>query len=467
MSTRRNRLASGAFAGSSSLGGSALAGDHVAVAGFTLVAGLRAIFKGIAMYSASHPQVAETSQRLVSNLKETFDALDTSDIQVVTIGSHFYVNGDAVRPSQNATQEMAWFSDLTQRTGVVEIRIGDSVTAADAAEFAGHLRTLDRNGGRVKDCQFGAIRIYTAGSDAEFDELLGHLRYLQRFPLLVFYAEALAQVGHWVDQLRHGAQPDSLTARRIIARSIDALHADASGLIGLTTLRPLGGSTVNRRIDAAIIALAIAKQLGMSDVGMLELGTTALVRPIAFANQTWWTREALTGKQAAELAYRADSLLEIVTGFEGACPPGRVVPDDYYGRPVQPHAATLILSAASAYIDLLQPGESSNPFSPETALQLMISQAGEFWDPTVIAAMAHALGLYPPGTVIRLNSGDLAVIARRPMPGNPIGRPFVRPIELSGASTYDLSRPELAAYSIAGSAQRTDCEVNPIFVFLQ
>ncbi len=467
MSTRRNRIASGAFAGSSSLGGSALAGDHVAVAGFTLVAGLRAIFKGIGMYSAEHPQVHETSQRLVTNLKETFDSLDTSDVQIVTIGNHFYVNGDPVRPSQNATQEMAWFSELTQRTGLVEIRIGDSVNAREVANFAGHLRDLDRNGGRIKDRQFGSIRLYASGSDAELDELLGHLRYLARFPLLVFYAEAVAQVGHWVDQLRHGAQPDSLSARRIIARSIDALHSDASGLIGLTNLRPLGGSTVNRRIDTAIICLAIAKQMGISDLGMLELGATALVRPIAFPNQTWWARKSLTGKEAAELAYRADSLLEIITGFEGACPPGRVVPEDYYGRAAQPHAATLILSAASAYVDLLQPGESSNPFSPETALQLMIAQAGEFWDPTVITAMAHALGLYPPGTVVKLNSGDLAVIAHRPMPGNPIGRPSVRPIELSGASTYDLSRPELAAYSIAGSAQRTDCEVNPLFVFLQ
>jgi hypothetical protein len=432
-----------------------------------LVAGLRAIFKGIGMYSASHPQVAETSQRLVNNLVEAFNKLDTSDVQIVTIGSHFYVNGDPVRPSQNATREMAWFSDLTTRTGVVEIRISDSVSAEDVAAFAGHLRTLDRSGGRVKDSHFGAIRIYTAGSDAEFEELLRHLRYLPRFPLLVFYAEAIAQVGHWVDQLRHGAQPDSLSARRLIARSIDALKADASGLIGLTSLRPLGGSTVNRRIDTAIICLAIAKHLGISDIGMLELGTTALVKPIAFPNETWWARESLNGKQAAELAYRADSMLEIITGFEGACPPGRVVPDDYYGRPVQPHAATLIISVASAYVDLLQPGESSNPFSAETALQLMLSQSGEFWDPTVVSALVHALGLYPPGTVVKLNSGDLAIVARRPLPGQPIGRPFIRPIELSGASTYDLSRTELAAYSIAGSAQRTDCSVNPLFVFLQ
>lgn len=467
MSTHRNRVASEAFAATAQLGASTLAGDHIAVAGFSLVAGLRAVFKGIGMYSAAHPQVRETSQRLVVNLAGTFNALDTNDLQVVTIGNHFYVNGDPVRPSQNATAEMAWFSDLTTRTGVVEIRIGDDVTADDVAGFSAHLRTLDRNGQRIKDSQFGSIRVYTAGEDPEFSELLGHLRYLPRFPLLVFYAEALSQVGHWVDQLRHGAQPDSLSARRIIARSIDALHTDASGLIGLINLRPLGGTAVNRRIDTAIVCLAIAKQLGMSDNGMLELGTTALVRPVAFPNQTWWAREPLTGKEAAELAYRADSLLEIITGFEGACPPGRVVPEDYYGRPVQPHVATLILSVASAYVDLLQPGESSNPFSGETALQLMISQAGEFWDPTVISALAHALGLYPPGTVIKLNSGDLAVVVRRPMPGNPIGRPFIRPIELSGASTYDLSRPELAAYSIGGSAQRTDCTVNPLFVFLQ
>jgi hypothetical protein len=238
-------------------------------------------------------------------------------------------------------------------------------------------------------------------------------------------------------------------------------------MVGLTSLRPLPGNPVNRRLDSAIICLVIGKQLGLGDEQLLELGTTALIRPVAFPKETWWERDSLGGKHAAEVAYRAEALLEIITGFEGSAPPGRVIPAEFYGREVQPHIATLIIAAASAYVDLLQPGESSNPFSPETALQLMLAQAGKFWEPTVVRSMADALGLYPPGTAVRLNSGDLAVVVRRPLPGSPLGRPSIRPIELNSTATHDLARAEMSAYKIVGSAQRSACKVNPLFVFLQ
>ena len=468
MATRRNsRLITEAFAATSTMGAAAVAGDNVGIAGYTLVASLRAIFKSIGMYSADHPQVLDQSQRLIDNLTPLFNDLDCAEIQIVTVGRHYYVNGEPVRPSQNAAAEMAWFAELAHRIGLVEIRLVEGVGAHDIAEFANHLRETDRTNKRLNDKSFTNILLFTSGQDPEMDELLGHLRYLPRFPLLVFYAEALGLVGQWVDQLRHGAQPDAIASRRIIARAIDAMHSDASGLLGLINLKPLPGNPVNRRLDSAIVCLAIGKQLSLSDEQLLDLGTTALVRPVAFPKETWWERESLAGKQAAEIAYRAESLLEIITGFEGSAPPGRVVPADYYGHEVQPHVATLIIAAASAYVDLLQPGEMSNPFSPETALQLMLAQAGEFWEPTIVCAMAYALGLYPPGTIVRLNSGDVAVVGRKPLPGNPLARPSIRPIELAANTTYDLSKPEMASYNIVGTAQRSACDVNPLFVFLQ
>jgi hypothetical protein len=467
MSTRGNRLATGAFATTSAMGAAAISGDNVGIAGFTLVASLRAIFKSIGMYSAAHPQVIEHSQRLVDNLQPLFNDLDCSEIQVATVGRHFYVNGDPVRPSPNAAQEMAWFAELTDRLGLVEIRLVEGVNSRNVAEFANHLRETDRANKRLVDTQFENIELFTTGQDAEMDELIGHLQYLPRFPLLAFYAEALGLVGQWVDQLRHGAQPDAVSARRIIARAIDALHSDPSGVLGLINLKPLPGSPVNRRLDSALVCLAIGKQLAVKDDQLLELGTTALIRPVAFPKEAWWERESLDGKSAAEVAYRAESPLEIITSFEGSAPPGRVVPAGFYGHEVQPHVATLIIAVASAFVDLLQPGESSNPFSPETALQLMLTQAGEFWEPTIVCSMAYALGLYPPGTIVRLNSGDVAVVVRRPLPGSPIGRPCIRPIELASNTVFDLARAEMATYKIVGSTQRTACEVNPLFVFLQ
>ncbi len=130
-------------------------------------------------------------------------------------------------------------------------------------------------------------------------------------------------------------------------------------------------------------------------------------------------------------------------------------------------SASAIVSAASAFVDLLQPGEGSSPFSPEVALQMMISQAGEFFEAVVVSALVQALGIYPPGSLVRLNSGDLTVVLAPPTRGGDLRRPYVRPIKFGATEIYDLSRPELDTYKIVSGGQRSDCEVNPIFVFLQ
>lgn len=466
MSTRSNRIATGAFAATSTMGTAAVAGDHVGIAGFTIVAGLRAIFKGMGMYSSEHPQVLEHCKRLVANLEPLFHDLECSDLEFVAIGRHFYVNGRPVRLSEAAAREMAWLGELAARVGLVELRIQNGVRGPDLAALVTHLREADRMGQRVAQQRFDHIELFTVREDPATEQLLGQLRGLARFPLLVFYAEALGLVGQWVDQLAFGAQPESVAARRVIARAIDAMNSDPSGLIGLVNLRPMPGNPVNRRLDSALVTIAIGKQFGLADHHLLELGATALIRPVAFPREPWWERPPLDGKSSAEVAYRAETVLEIIAGFEGAAPPGRVVPKDYYGSEVQPHVATLMIAAASAYVDLLQPGESSNAFSAELALQLMISQAGEFWEPTIISAMAYWLGLYPPGTLVRLNSGDLAVVVQKPNPGTPLTRPVIRTVNPTQPKTFDLASPQMSAYSIVGSAQRSEAQLNPLYVFL-
>ena len=80
--TRRNRIITGAFAATATMGTAAISGDNVGIAGFTLVASLRAIFKSIGMYSAEHPQVLEHSRRMVNNLTPLFNDLDCSELQI-------------------------------------------------------------------------------------------------------------------------------------------------------------------------------------------------------------------------------------------------------------------------------------------------------------------------------------------------------------------------------------------------
>lgn len=65
-------------------------------------------------------------------------------------------------------------------------------------------------------------------------------------------------------------------------------------------------------------------------------------------------------------------------------------------------------------------------FTPHEALAYVIGNAGTLFDPILVKLFAEIMGLYPPGTLVELNSGELGVVCASPAVGRPLDRPKVR-----------------------------------------
>ncbi len=431
-----------------------------------VVARLYDLFHAGTAFDAGHAQVNAQAERCVQALTPLFAPAAAEEFCVTVVGDQIYVNGTLVQADDTMQAPLAWLIEFAQRRSVGQIHILRDPKALDIASVTNRLLSTQPEVGLPFAIETTTFSVAPLLRDEEHEELVGHLTYASRFSLLRLYAEALAAMNTATSKRAATQGPNMAT--RLAARLIDAYQRDPSGLLGLVCLRPLPGSVANRRLDTAIVLIGMAQMLNFNRSQTLELISTALAREFAGQEVAWWVREPNSPYEAAKSAFRAAEPLRILTTFEAAAPVGLQVPNDFYGREVQPHVATLLMHVAAGYVDLQQPGDSSNPFSPETALQLIFAQTGKFFERAAVGALAGALGLWPPGCVVRLNSGDVAVVVHRPRPGAPAHRPFVRPVELSGGSAiYDLSRPELGAYEICSSAQRADCAVNPMFVFLQ
>jgi HD-GYP domain-containing protein (c-di-GMP phosphodiesterase class II) len=88
---------------------------------------------------------------------------------------------------------------------------------------------------------------------------------------------------------------------------------------------------------------------------------------------------------------------------------------------LSPSAAILIM--VNRYDRLCSP-ESPElvPLMPSEALAHMLRQEGSRHDPRLLTKLIHLLGVYPPGTVVRLSDGTLALVVS---PGADIYRPRV------------------------------------------
>ncbi len=69
-----------------------------------------------------------------------------------------------------------------------------------------------------------------------------------------------------------------------------------------------------------------------------------------------------------------------------------------------------LLAAVNTYDNLCNPVQAIHALTPHEALSLMFAQQRQRWDGEVLSTLIHTLGVYPPGTVVRLNNDSLGMV---------------------------------------------------------
>jgi len=260
----------------------------------------------------------------------------------------------------------------------------------------------------------------------------------------LYYARLLAlaeQVGRLAAA---GSDPDEVSRplRQTLIRLIDRLGPDepvfTTRLLGLTYLpAPSRDPWAVHAACVTVLALVMGRLLGLKRGELGDLGFAAFFHDAG----RWITgREAATGANGGE--HRRTTGGHVLSGL-GALLRGRVggegglyrlvvaqevhrVVDGYPDSPElgAPHPLTWLVGAADAFARLEAGTPWEPPVGPAAALR-RLREAGH--DPAVVALLADALGRYPRGTLLRLYSGEVAVVVDGgPRRGDlPIGRRLV------------------------------------------
>jgi HD-GYP domain-containing protein (c-di-GMP phosphodiesterase class II) len=66
------------------------------------------------------------------------------------------------------------------------------------------------------------------------------------------------------------------------------------------------------------------------------------------------------------------------------------------------------------------------PFTPDAVIRYMVENAGRMFDPDLLRVFVGLVGRYPVGSMVRLESGELAAVAEPPSTPEEVERPRVR-----------------------------------------
>ena len=247
------------------------------------------------------------------------------------------------------------------------------------------------------------------------------------------YAQSVALTKDVIQSVRMGRAPSSRKIKRAVQMIVDQVLNEETSLIGLTTLRDYDEYTYTHSVNVCIFAIALGRRLGMRKLELYELGLAALLHDIgksriptevlqktgaldeiewrAMTSHPWMgalTLFQLRGQ--GELPYRA---INVAHEHHMKCDLSG------YPRPVRPRSlsiASRIVAVADGYdAATTRRSYQTTPYPPSAVLQEMRDNPRRGLDPIVVKAFMALLGVYPPGTVVVLDTYELGVV-RAPNP---------------------------------------------------
>ena len=272
------------------------------------------------------------------------------------------------------------------------------------------------------------------------------------------YANAAGSVGALMQSVRGGGTVSFKQAKRAIQNIVDLMMDDEATVLGLTTLRCHDEYTHNHSVNVSLLSIALANRAGYPKVELADLGLAALFhdmgkstipmevlnKPGEFTDEDWVAMRNHPTEGVLSL-----SKMRGITNL-----PGRMAAAsfehhmnlDFSGYPKLTVPWTLsltgrILTIADCY-DAMTSSRvyRREPMSPSKVLNMMFSKSGKAFDAVLLKLFVNCVGIIPIGSLVMLETNELAVVVKPAIDKANAERPFVKVITDPQGDPVDQGR---------------------------
>ena len=272
------------------------------------------------------------------------------------------------------------------------------------------------------------------------------------------YVNAATAVGTLVQDSREKGTIGFKQAKRAIQSIVDLMMNDEASLLGLTTLRCHDQYTHNHSVNVALLSMALGNRAGYPKVELADLGLAALFhdlgkatipmevlnKPGEFTEEEW----AMMRNHPTEGALSLTKMRGITNL------PGRMASAsfehhmnlDFSGYPKLNVSWKLSMTGRILMIaDCYDAMTSSRvyrrePMSPSKVLGFMFGKAGKSFDATLMKLFMTCVGIIPIGSLVLLDSNELAVVLKPTADPAEAEYPYVKVITDTHGGPIDNGR---------------------------
>jgi len=303
----------------------------------------------------------------------------------------------------------------------------------------------------------------------------------------IAYASSLESLKEVIGKVTDNRPAGIRKTVRIVQKTVDLAIDKRSVLLKLSTLRDHDDYTYTHSVNVSILALCLGQHIGLTKNALETLGICGLFHdlgkvdiPLKILNKQGKLTEhefkviqkhSLNSvRHIAKLRAPRELKSKIMLApFEhhlkydlsGYPRSWRSEPVSLFGR---------ILTIADVFDAITSTRVyRSEAISPDQALRMISEGAGKDFDPILLKAFINMLGVYPVGTLVELNTGEIGLVSENPEQSDGT-HPLVTiliPVDGQGytrGETVDLSERETSGGRYRRSISKT---YNPILFGIQ
>ena len=260
---------------------------------------------------------------------------------------------------------------------------------------------------------------------------IGKVRYVEQAPVErevkqaeVAYKSTTKLASEAVEAVRAGRTLDAARVEQAVSSMTESVLRNPDALLLFSQLKQKGDYTTSHAVDVAVYMTAFARflQLPPEDISLLgylgllqDVGKTKL--PTELLNKRNRLSEAEFAQAKQHVQYSVEILSETPRLPPGLAElallhherqDGSGYPKGLKGRDIG------LLGSIAGIVDTFDALTARRPYAepvpPSAALSMLYKWRGSFFDPVLIEQFIRCIGIFPLGSTVELNSGEIGIV---------------------------------------------------------
>ncbi len=231
-------------------------------------------------------------------------------------------------------------------------------------------------------------------------------------------------------------------AKRIVQNMVDILIEEDTILLSMSTMRDYDDYTYTHSVNVALLSMCLGKRIGLSKIMLERLGIAGMFHDlgkVAIPHDLINKPDKLTEEEFDQVReHPINSVLHILKINAARDLKNKIILApfehhlmyDFSGYPRISNKTSISLFGRILTItdifDAMSSPRIYRPltFSPDKVVRIMLDESGKRFDPILLKVFINMLGLYPVGTMLLLDTGELCLVMETPE-DDELGRPVV------------------------------------------